>query len=244
MAGRGAVPLAFLPKGCIHDNCGQKKANGNGAREYDFLAVQPAGEEQELVRAWEMKVGVTASHDSSHSGFGLPMSAATTVSHVHFKPALGSDRSHRAVQDIPESVRKSGSACISVHDGSMFPWFRSGDSVFVRRCDFESVSAGDVILFEQGSELLLHRVIRRVSKSAAPGASPLLVTKGDAANSEDAPVAAKQFLGRAIRIHRRKRHIDLESLERKTASKMIARISAFMPLVYRPLRAMKTLLFA
>ena len=172
------------------------------------------------------------------------MSAATTVSHVHFEPALGSDRSQRTTQNIPESVRKGGSVCISVHDGSMFPWFRSGDSVFVRRCDFKSVSPGDVVLFEQGSELLLHRVIRRVSKSAVAGAGPLLLTKGDAANSEDAPVASTQFLGRAIRIHRRKRHIDLESLERRIVSNMVARISLWMPLVYRPLRAVKTLLFA
>jgi signal peptidase I len=208
-------------------------------REYDFTVVQPAGESHDLVRAWEMKVGVTASHETSHSRLGLPMSAASTVSHVHFEPALGSNRGHRPAQTILENVLKNGSVSIAIHEGSMFPWFRSGDAVFIRRCDFESVSAGDVILFEQGSELLLHRVIRRISKNAMQGAGTLLVTKGDALNGKDLPVAAKQFLGRAIRIHRGKRHIDLGSLERKTASKMIACISVLMPLVYRPLRAVK-----
>lgn len=241
MAGRGEVPRAFLPERCIHDNRGQKSPEGNREREYDFLVVQPAGEAQQQVRVWEMKVGVTASHESSHSRLGLPMSAASTVSHVHFEPALGSNRSHRPAQTILENVLKNGSASIAIHEGSMFPWFRSGDAVFIRRCDFESVSIGDVILFEQGSELLLHRVIRRIPMEVTRGAGALLVTKGDAANQEDSPVASKQFLGRAIRIHRRKHHIDLESLERRIVSKMVARVSALMPLAYRPLRAVKML---
>ena len=126
----------------------------------------------------------------------------------------------------------------------MFPWFRPGDLVFVRRCDFEGVSAGDVILFDKGGELFLHRVIRRIAKGMAGGAESFFVTKGDARNGEDAPVAANQFLGRAIRIHRRKRHIDLESLERRFLSRALALISGGLPVLYRPLRAMKALLLA
>jgi signal peptidase I len=241
MAGRGAAPSSVLPERCIHDKQAKKNAEGNCGREYDFPVDQPAGEAHELVRVWEMKVGVTASHGTSHSRFGPPMSAASTVSQVHFEPTLGSNRSHRPAHTTLESVLKNGSVSIAIHEGSMFPWFRSGDAVFVRRCEFESVSVGDVILFERGSELLLHRVIRRVSKEVTLGAGALLVTKGDAANYEDSPIVAKQLLGRAIRIHRRKHHIDLESLERKITSKIIARVSAWMPLVYRPLRAVKML---
>jgi signal peptidase I len=172
------------------------------------------------------------------------MSASSVVSQVRFEPTLGTERRNRPAQTVLENILKNGSACVSVREGNMFPWFRSGDLVFVRRCDFERVCAGDVILFEQKGELVLHRVIRRIPNAAAERAGTLLVTKGDARDEEDAPVSAKQFLARAIRIHRRKRHIDLESLERKIISKVLARISEVMPLVYRPLRAVKTLLFA
>jgi signal peptidase I len=126
----------------------------------------------------------------------------------------------------------------------MFPWFRSGDLVFVRRCDFEGISVGDVILFEKGGENFLHRVIRRIANGMASGTDSLVVTKGDAMNGEDVPVAAKQFLGRAIRLHRGRRHIDLESLERRFLARALARISGALPLLYRPLRAAKALLLA
>lgn len=169
------------------------------------------------------------------------MSTAATVSHVQFEPSLGNDRGLRTPQTVPEIVRKNGSACISIHEGSMFPWFRAGDLVFIRHCNVESVSVGDVILFEQGSELLIHRVIRLIPVVAAPGSGSLLVTKGDAAIVEDSPVAAKQFLGRAIRIHRRKRHIDLESLERRMIARIIAHLSEFAPIAIWPLRVLKML---
>lgn len=139
---------------------------------------------------------------------------------------------------------KHGSACISILGGGMFPWFRSGDLVFVRRCPFDAVSKGDVVLFECGGELLLHRVIRKLKTAASGEAGTLLVTKGDARDGEDAPVSPREFLGRAIRIHRRKRHIDLESFERRFVSRVIAAIAEAMPLVYRPLRAAKSILFA
>lgn len=153
-------------------------------------------------------------------------------------------RGNRPAHTISETVRKHGSACISILSGGMFPWFRSGDLVFVRRCHFEAVSEGDVVLFEYGGELLLHRVIRKIKTAASGGAGTLLVTKGDARDGEDAPVSASEFLGRAIRIHRRKRHIDLESFERRFVSRLIAGIAEAMPLVYRPLRAARNILFS
>jgi signal peptidase I len=172
------------------------------------------------------------------------MSAATTVSHVHFEPALGTERSNNPSLGIAENILKNGSACIAVQDGSMFPWFRSGDLVFVRRCGFEFVSAGDSILFEEHGKLKLHRVTRRIANHTAGAVGTLLLTKGDASNSHDALVCPDQFLARAIRIHRRNRHIDLESLGRKVIARIIARISAALPVVYRPLRAVKSMLFA
>ena len=173
------------------------------------------------------------------------MSATSAVSHVHFEPSLEVPHGNRLARTLSENIMKHGSACVSILDGSMFPWFRSGDLVFIRRCDFERVRAGDVVLFEHDGELLLHRVIRRIRNAgaAAADAGTLLVTKGDARDGEDAPVSVREFLGRAIRIHRRRGHIDLESLERKCVSRIIARIADAMPLVYRPLRAVKNLLF-
>jgi signal peptidase I len=148
---------------------------------------------------------------------------------------------------ISRNVRSRGSACLRALGGSMFPWIRPGDLLFVRKCEFEAVSRGDVILFEQGGRFFVHRVIRRMLLTNTGSLSKknhVLVTKGDALDGEDLPVSADQFLGRVIRIHRRRRHIDLQSLWRTMLGRALARVSLKSALFYRPMRKAKRLLFA
>jgi signal peptidase I len=147
---------------------------------------------------------------------------------------------------ISRNVRSRGSVCLRALGGSMFPWIRPGDLLFVRKCEFEAVSRGDVILFEQGGRFFVHRVIRRVALAGAESRSSkndALVTKGDALDGEDLAVSADQFLGRVIRIHRRRRHIDLQSLWRTLLGRALARLSLKSALLYRPMRKAKRLLF-
>jgi signal peptidase I len=148
---------------------------------------------------------------------------------------------------ISRNVRSRGSVCLRALGGSMFPWIRPGDLLFVRKCEFETISRGDVILFEQGGRFFVHRVIRRVLLADVESRSNknrALVTKGDALDGEDLPVSADQFLGRVIRIHRRRRHIDLQSLSRTLLGRVLARVSSQSALFYRPMRKAKRLLFA
>jgi hypothetical protein len=112
----------------------------------------------------------------------------------------------------------------------MFPWLRSGDQVFVRRWNFEMLRPGDVILFERDEQFFVHRVLSRIS------AEGKVATKGDALDTLDAPVTREEFLGRATRIHRRKRHIDIESLGQVIAARFLARISTLSRFIYAPLR--------
>jgi signal peptidase I len=148
---------------------------------------------------------------------------------------------------ISRNVRSRGSACLRALGGSMFPWIRPGDLLFVRKCEFEAVSCGDVILFERDGRFFVHRVIRRVLLADVESNSNknhALITKGDALDGEDLPVSADQFLGRVIRIHRRRRHIDLQSLSRTLLARVLARVSPKSAFFYRPMRKAKRLLFA
>lgn len=120
-------------------------------------------------------------------------------------------------------------------NGDMFPWMRSGDQVFVRRWNFELLRPGDVILFEREQEFSVHRVLS-IEKN---GATRRLITKGDALDSADTPVTAEEFVGRATRIHRGKRHIDIQSLGQRTAARVIARLSRLSRLWHAPLRSVK-----
>jgi signal peptidase I len=144
---------------------------------------------------------------------------------------------------ITLKIRTNGSVCFRVLGQSMFPWIRSGDYVFVRRCAFESVSAGDVILYERDRRLFVHRVLRRAVESRIGNGRKLLITKGDSLDGKDAPLTESEFLGRVTRIHRGQQHLDLESLGRVALGRFLALVSPASVLLYGPLRALKHLLF-
>jgi signal peptidase I len=173
------------------------------------------------------------------------MSASSAVSPARIEPKrLAVPPSAPRANYISEKVRKNGSACFRVLGQSMFPWIRSGDFVFVRRCAFDAASVGEVILYERDRRLFVHRVIRRVTNGSTGRSGSLLVTKGDALDGKDAPVSEAEFLGRITRIHRGRRHVDLEFLGRTLLGKFLALVSPASFLLYAPLRALKRFLFA
>jgi signal peptidase I len=145
---------------------------------------------------------------------------------------------------IAEQIRTHGSVCIQVRGMSMFPWIRPGDLVFVRRSSCVAVKAGDVILFQRDGRYFLHRVLRRgkdsgVASGREAQAAPTLETKGDALDGPDQRVSEAQFLGRAVRIHRRRRHIDLHSLGQTLLGRFLSFVSPASFVLYRPLRSAK-----
>jgi len=146
-----------------------------------------------------------------------------------------------ATSEISRKIRAQGSVCLRVLGGSMTPWIRSGDLVFIKRFDFERVSLGDVVLFERDGRFFAHRMIGRAQGIRAGEKVARLITKGDALDGLDAPVSQDEFLGRATRIHRGRRHIDLESFNRIVFGRIVARFSRISPLLYRPLRFAKHL---
>jgi len=76
----------------------------------------------------------------------------------------------RMRQAIRISLEQTGGARVTVVSGSMAPTYHVGEQVEVRRCT--RAHRGDVILFERGSQLVLHRVLGRVGG--------YLVQRGDA----------------------------------------------------------------
>ena len=170
------------------------------------------------------------------------MAATAAVSQVRVaekeRPVVVSAGS---VSEISRKIRSQGSVCLRVLGGSMTPWIRSSDLVFVKRFDCERVSVGDVILFERDGRFFVHRMIGRAQSIRAGETVARLITKGDALDGPDAPISQDEFLGRATRIHRGHRHIDLESFNRIVFGRIVARFSRISPLFYRPLRFAKHL---
>lgn len=75
-----------------------------------------------------------------------------------------------------------------VLSGSMEPEMSKGDLILV--AEKESYVTDDVVVFQQGSTLVVHRIIEKNGDS--------LVTKGDANPSADEPIAVSDVKGRVI----------------------------------------------
>jgi hypothetical protein len=89
--------------------------------------------------------------------------------------------------------------------------------------------------------LVTHRAIRGAHAASPEKIASLLLTKGDASDEPDSPVSPAEFLGRATRIHRGRRHIDLDSFTRVLLGRLLARISRVSRFVYGPFRFSKRL---
>lgn len=77
---------------------------------------------------------------------------------------------------------------------SMEPELGAGDLVFVQTVAPEEISAGEIILFDNGSKMVLHRVVG-ISRS---GDEMQFVTQGDSNRIPDKPVSDEQIRGKAI----------------------------------------------
>ena len=72
--------------------------------------------------------------------------------------------------------------------GSMEPTLSANDLVVIRSAD--ACSAGDIVVYQSGDSLVIHRVVRVEDE--------YVVTKGDANNTEDDPVPLSAVKGRML----------------------------------------------
>lgn len=97
-----------------------------------------------------------------------------------------------AVALLCDRLRAGDSIDVRAHGYSMWPRLSDGAVVRVEPCAGPELSPGDVVLFQQGSRLVLHRVLRQ--------ARSRVLLKGDACTSTDGWVPHDSVLGR---LHRR-----------------------------------------
>ena len=72
--------------------------------------------------------------------------------------------------------------------GSMEPTLRVNDLVVVRRADEYNV--GDIVVFQQGNQLIIHRIIEKNDEEAK------ITTKGDANNIDDGQIPVSAVKGK------------------------------------------------
>jgi len=84
---------------------------------------------------------------------------------------------------------------LRVRGTSMLPSLWPFETIVVRAIDAAGARVGDVVLFERGGELIVHRI-------AAAAGDGTWVTRGDSLPADDAPVTASALLGVVTSVHR------------------------------------------
>lgn len=92
-----------------------------------------------------------------------------------------------------------------VYGLSMFPFLLPGSEVRLAQIDFEDVKRGDVVLFLQNRQLVLHRVIIAGSHS--------IQTKGDSLKRKDMPINKGEFIAKVIAYKKREKFISVSSFK-------------------------------
>jgi signal peptidase len=85
-------------------------------------------------------------------------------------------------------VKINGYSFLIVLTGSMEPDIKAGDFVIIKECDDYAIY--DVITYEDEDMLVTHRIIQKTSD--------VVITKGDANNTEDDEINYNQILGKVV----------------------------------------------
>ena len=100
---------------------------------------------------------------------------------------------------LAHALQAVGSVCLRVRGGSMAPAIRPRDLLVVAGCRIDDLRPRDLVLFSRNGRLVVHRLIEVGIRAGRQ----VLVTRGDAIWTADAPVDAGDLLGRVVAVGRR-----------------------------------------
>ena len=74
---------------------------------------------------------------------------------------------------------------VYIESGSMEPSIRTGEVIVIKKCGYENIREGDILLFRTGQGYAAHRFVGIDREALMAGQSSYLITKGDANSIED-----------------------------------------------------------
>jgi hypothetical protein len=100
---------------------------------------------------------------------------------------------------LTDALKAFGAARLRVLGGSMRPAIRAHDVLVVTACGVDDLRPHDVVLCTRAGGLVAHRLLDVGIRAGRA----VLVTRGDALWTADAPVDAGDLLGRVVAVGRR-----------------------------------------
>jgi hypothetical protein len=117
---------------------------------------------------------------------------------------------------VREKIRYGEELSFKVATDSMLPFISPRDRIAVTTCTPSEVKPGDIVLFERGSSLIVHRLLRTKTNYN----ELVLVPKADRAYREEDPFTAEQLLGKVVRIHKKSLTYHLDRWHGKAVNKI------------------------
>lgn len=103
---------------------------------------------------------------------------------------------------------------------SMFPFIKFGDLITIRTLKDTQPQIGDLIIFIINDKFVLHRLTKKKYSGEY-----IFQTKGDCAFYFDEPINESQIIGKAVKIKRNEKIINLESKKYKILNYFLSKIS-------------------
>jgi signal peptidase I len=110
---------------------------------------------------------------------------------------------------------------------SMFPFLKDGDMADLCKIEASTLKIGDVLVFQSGDQLVVHRLIKFWEEHG----QIVYQTKGDSCYQADRPFFVEDLIGIVVCVERKGRKINIS--QQKFKNKVIARISSYLPPVYK-----------
>ena len=107
-------------------------------------------------------------------------------------------------QLLQEGLNKGQLVKFLVTSRSMAPFLKPGDHIFLEQVDPKGLQRGDLLVIDDNKELVIHRLI-------FINPNEQFCTKGDNLFFPDLPLNAERIMGKAVRIERDRKVIDLTS---------------------------------
>jgi hypothetical protein len=129
-----------------------------------------------------------------------------------------------------EGLEQGRPMCFRPLGGSMGPFLRNGDVVTIVA---RPGRVGDIVLAKLGTEMVLHRVVAK--------SGDRIITKGDALDHFDPPIARHHVLGKALTLERDRKISGLDSVTARLCGLAFCLTLPFFPKVLALLAKLKPL---
>ncbi len=93
---------------------------------------------------------------------------------------------------VTEALEKRGRTIVRVFGRSMYPSLKNGMRVEVQPVEYDELRMGDLLVFNNGSGIICHRLLRKSQR--------LCFLKGDTNLHADPPVLWNRVIGRVTRV--------------------------------------------